>query len=781
MDTPAEPCFDRITRIASTLFDVPIALVSLIDGDRQWFKSRQGLGLTETPRSISFCGHAILHDTIFIVQDTLNDERFSDNPLVTGQPHIRFYAGVPLSLSDGYHVGTLCIIDHKPRTLTNEQIRQLLDLAQTVEDELSRKQLNDIATLYHAEKKRLQAVLDTVMDGIIAFDGTGMILLANPAAIRLFGYAPTDMLGHDVSMLIADSSIHDFNLYLRTIQMPATPKNGKSGCEIHGQRNNGSIFSTYLAVTEMRSGTHSQFVGLVRNITLDKQNELALINEKNQFRALFDAISDAVFFIDINTIKFAQVNRAACEHYGYTEEEFLTMGPQHISAPEFIKYIAERVKSVREYGNLVFETAHIKKDGTIIPVEINARLVYFSGKAINVAVVRNISERKKGEQILKESHDKNWALISAIPDLILTIRQNGEILACHASDPSLLDTMPEIFLHQRVEDIFPRSVATLLANAFTSALHSGAMQEMHYPLTMRDGQERHFEARVARSTEDTVICIIRDITEREVDRQKRESHASELSDRLEFSELDIAAKRMEVTYLSRLAMLGELSGALAHELNQPLTSILSNAEAAQLYLAQNGGGEQIISDILQDIVDEDNRAGEIIRHLRQLFGKREMVSQRVDINTLVTDVFRILRNDMINRNVTLQTDLAVGLPAINVDRVQIEQVIINLIINACDAMESLETMQRHIIVRTAFIENKTLQISVIDHGPGIATDVLEKIFDPFYTTKERGMGLGLSLCRNIADSNGGRLWTENNPEHGASFHVSFPVLITETI
>ncbi|OOE69647.1 GGDEF domain-containing protein [Salinivibrio sp. IB868] len=137
LDSEDEERFDRITRLAKRLFDVPIALVSLIDNDRQWFKSCFGLNVRQTSRDISFCGHAILGNQPFVVQDASADPRFADNPLVTGEPHIRFYAGHPLSLSDGTNVGTLCVIDTQPRRFSQEDLRFLKDLALLAESELS--------------------------------------------------------------------------------------------------------------------------------------------------------------------------------------------------------------------------------------------------------------------------------------------------------------------------------------------------------------------------------------------------------------------------------------------------------------------------------------------------------------------------------------------------------------------------------------------------------------------------------------------------------------------
>jgi len=145
LDTDPEERFDRVTRLARRIFDTPIALVSLVDSDRQWFKSRQGLDATETPRDISFCGHAILEDEPMVVSDAAADERFEDNPLVTGDPNIRFYAGYPLSAPDGSKVGTLCIIDREPRDMSADDIGLLAELGQMVEEEFV------IASLLHQD------------------------------------------------------------------------------------------------------------------------------------------------------------------------------------------------------------------------------------------------------------------------------------------------------------------------------------------------------------------------------------------------------------------------------------------------------------------------------------------------------------------------------------------------------------------------------------------------------------------------------------------------------
>jgi two-component system, LuxR family, sensor kinase FixL len=241
------------------------------------------------------------------------------------------------------------------------------------------------------------------------------------------------------------------------------------------------------------------------------------------------------------------------------------------------------------------------------------------------------------------------------------------------------------------------------------------------------------------------------------------------------SEQEIEQQRAQLAHLSRVNMLGELAGSLAHELNQPLTAILSNAQAAQRFLAHNQADINEVREILADIVAEDKRAGEVIRRLRTLLKKGEVQHQPVYINDAIREMLRLLRSDLVNRDITVQTELAPDLPVLQGDLVQIQQVVINLLMNACDAMVDVGRHDRRLTIRTSLAKDGSVILSVTDRGIGIAPEKLEHVFDPFYTTKSNGMGLGLAVCRTIITAYGGNLWATNNPERGATFHFRLPV------
>ena len=239
------------------------------------------------------------------------------------------------------------------------------------------------------------------------------------------------------------------------------------------------------------------------------------------------------------------------------------------------------------------------------------------------------------------------------------------------------------------------------------------------------------------------------------------------------SERTAARQRDEISHLSRVAMLGELSGSIAHEINQPLMGILSNAQAAQRFLARDDVNLDEVREILVDIVEDDKRAGEVIRRLRALLKKGEVQNRPLDINSVVDDVMRLARNDLMNRDVAVNTELTTDLPPVFGDQIQLQQVLLNLVINACEAMEAMSGT-RQVLIRTRRADDGGVEMSVSDRGGGIPPGDLERIFEPFVTTKEHGIGLGLSICHTIIIAHGGRLWAENIGE-GAMFRCTLPL------
>jgi C4-dicarboxylate-specific signal transduction histidine kinase len=244
------------------------------------------------------------------------------------------------------------------------------------------------------------------------------------------------------------------------------------------------------------------------------------------------------------------------------------------------------------------------------------------------------------------------------------------------------------------------------------------------------------------------------------------------------AQLELLNQKRQITHLTRVAMLGALSGALAHELQQPLTSILSNAQAAQLLAAATPPNVAELQNILRDIVNEDKHAGQIIQHLRSLLMRGDQKIQPVAMTDLIPNILKLTHSTLTERGVHVQTRFPVDVPSALGDPVALQQVLLNLILNACDAMSTNPAGDRSIeIIVTVDIEQTGIRTSVVDCGKGIAPDQCDGVFDPFFTTKGNGLGLGLAVSRSIIASHNGRLWATNNSDRGATFHFTLPAAV----
>jgi PAS domain S-box-containing protein len=240
---------------------------------------------------------------------------------------------------------------------------------------------------------------------------------------------------------------------------------------------------------------------------------------------------------------------------------------------------------------------------------------------------------------------------------------------------------------------------------------------------------------------------------------------------------EIQRHRMELAHLNRVATMGEFAASIAHELNQPLTAILTNTDAARMILAGDRPALQEIQDILKDIHEDDRRAAEIIRRMRAFLQRHEIVPERIELNSMLEGMIRLVNIEAAARKVAIRFEPA-GNPAyVSGDRVHLQQAILNLVLNGFDAMATVPDDKRQLTVRMENESNGMFMITVSDSGTGIPADVSERLFRPFFTTKERGLGMGLSIVRTIVEAHGGRVWAENRgADAGAAFHVVLPAL-----
>jgi len=373
----------------------------------------------------------------------------------------------------------------------------------------------------------------------------------------------------------------------------------------------------------------------------------------------------------------------------------------------------------------------------------------------------DITERKQADDALRQSEERFRLAVDAAPSAMLMVAEDGTIAFANAHAEQVFGYSRAELLGMYVERLIPtrfRARHRALRNDFFSNPKPQTMRPGRDLTALRkDGSEIPVEIGLGpiRNREGLfILAVVVDITPRVR------------------AEADAQQQRTQLAHLSRVTMLGELSGSLAHELNQPLTAILSNAQAAQRFLAAENPALGEIREILKDIVEQDKRAGEVIRRLRLLLKKGEVSFQPLGVNEVVLDVLRLVRSDLLDHGVTVETDLAPGLPEVSGDRIQIQQVLLNLVMNACDAVGANSGAERSVVIRTCRRDDGSVATTVSDRGHGIPPDQMEKVFEPFFTTKSHGMGLGLAVCRTIVAAHGGNLSAENNAGPGASFHLA---------
>jgi C4-dicarboxylate-specific signal transduction histidine kinase len=318
-----------------------------------------------------------------------------------------------------------------------------------------------------------------------------------------------------------------------------------------------------------------------------------------------------------------------------------------------------------------------------------------------------------------------------------------------------------------LQRIHPEDRASL-TRALERAIRERAEFELVFRVVLPDGARRYIH-KIGHPVYDAAGAIVEFVgTDMDItDRKRAESEVRE-------SERRYREVEMELAHANRVATMGQLSASIAHEVNQPIAAAITNANAALRWLSARPPDLEETRQALGRIVNDGNRAGEVIGRIRDLIKKAPPRKDSLEINEAILEVVALIRGEVAKNHVSVLTQLPDGLPLIQADRVQLQQVILNLIINAVEAMSGKGEEARELLISTGRAEPDGVLVAVRDSGPGLTAASFERLFEAFYTTKPDGLGMGLSICRSIIEAHGGRLWATANTPHGAVFQFTVP-------
>jgi PAS domain S-box-containing protein len=748
LDTQPEERFDRLTTLAAALFNAPIALVSLIDQDRQWFKSRLGLDATETPRAWAFCDHAIKAgpNTTLVVEDATVDPRFADNPLVTGEPGIRFYAGATLTTASGSNVGTLCVIDKAPRDRPlQEDLNRLSVLARMVVDELELSR----ATKAVSEQKRLLELAEAMSgvghwryeiasgkidwsDEVYRIHGVERGQFEPSPEAGLAFFLPEDLaqVSDLVERALAHGESYAFQLRLKRPDGEIRHVGCKASCELDG------------------SGVTSAVVGVFQDVTEQVTRLAAIARSETRYRLLAENANDTVTEIDLSG-RFLYVSPAVTAMTGYTPDEVIgRRSLDFIYADDILRVQEAFLRALDGQDTWRIEYRLVHKSGETIWVEARPSLARdpATGEVVGVTdVIRDITDRKAADAAVAASEARYRLLADNATDMVIRFRPGGAVTFVTPASQKILGFEPDELIGRRaLEWAHPDDLETLRLYMRALRKTDGVMPDPYqFRARHKDGHwvwleghpRMYFDPLTGEAVE--TQDAMRDVTKRKA---------------LEF-ELERARADAEAAAAHKSEFLARMS----HELRTPLNGVIGFTDVLaqspldpdqRLYVDRILSAGRSLLGVINDILDFSKiEAGQLA------------VEQRpYDLKTVIEEVVDLVEAANPDLQVALLHSWALEVEdAYLGDEHRVRQIVTNIVGNA------VKFTREGAVTVTADIEDDQLRIVVTDTGPGIPADMLDMVFDGFAQADSSvarqygGTGLGLTISRSLARLMGGEL------------------------
>ena len=771
LDSPAEENFDRLTRLGARLFGVPTVLISLIDAERQWFKSRVGLEVCQTGRDVSFCNYSIQGDQVFVVPDASQDARFADNPLVVGAPHIRFYAGAPLQVPEGATLGALCLIDTKPREFSAHDAAQLRDLAAMVVDEM----------VLRRNEKLYRSLIEGGSDIVTIFDETGLVTYQSPSLSHWLGYEAGELVGRQIFDLVhPDEQKMVAELYAEML---------RDRCDIDHhqfrfQHKNGDwhtleCYGRYLLDDPQIAG----IVATSRDVTDRVQIEQQLNSSEQRFQAAFDQSSIGMS-LSTPDGQCVRTNAALSRISGYEAHELCALNYRTLTHQSDAEAESENVEMLLRGATASFEMEKriLHRDGHYLWLLVSVALVRDDAGAPQylISQIQDIDTRKKQEERLRllESIAVNANDAILVTEAEPVDEPGPRILYANQAYLKMSGYTLEEVLGQTPRIMQGPDTDPSSRDKIRRALKRWKPVVVEMLNYRKDGTQFWVELSIVPVADERGwythwVSLQRDVTAR----KEAEALLIRTSEEAERAREEAeAANSAKSEFLSRMS----------HELRTPLNAILGFGQLLELE-EQTPGNRESTEQILKAGRHLLELINEVLDISRIETGKMSMSLEPVSVALVARETLDLVRPMAEQYSVTISESGVFDCDfLVRGDRRRIKQILLNLLSNAIKYNHAGGHVTLWIEARAGCEgegEAPCLRMCVTDTGPGIAPEMRERMWVPFdrlgaESSGVEGTGIGLALSHRLAQAMDGALEFDSTREAGSTFWLELPSVAT---
>ena len=661
---------------------------------------------------------------------------------------------------------------------------------------------------FRESEEHYRAVAEAATDAIITIDSDSTILVVNPAAERIFGYSSEEMIGQPLTMLMPEYLRHLHKAGITRYVETGQKHIGWAAVQLPGLHKSNAEIPLEISFAEFTNDGRRFFTGIARDISerkrlQDRQARLA------RHAVLHAEVSAAVSESEKSTSEMLQICAlAVVRHLDAAfariwllnnEQQVLELAASAglythldgaharipvgsfkigliaaVQKPHLTNSVQtdERVSDkewARREGMISFAGYPLLVEGRTVGV-----IAMFARESLEQDAIEALEsvaptiaqgiERKRAEDKLRNTQRLIQAIFDNSSAVIHVKDLDGHFVLVNRKFEEVAGLRSQEILGKTSFDLFPMNAAAF-DRGDRHVIETGSASETEEVLTT-DGGDRVFLSTKRLLSDETgkpyaLFGISAEITERKK------------------AEADLREMQTELAHLNRVMTVGELAASIAHEINQPLAAIVWNANAALRWLALDPPNLAKAHDSAELIIRDGDRAGHVIARIRAMLKKTSPSKTLLDVNEFINEVVALTQSEMVQHSISLRVELANGLPKVPGDRIQLQQVMLNLIVNAVEAMLSIEDRERALLITSGSFKDNGVRIAVTDNGPGIDPQGAHHVFDAFSTTKPEGMGMGLTISRSIIDAHGGRLWTEANDQYGATFQFTLPIAASE--